>query len=161
MRLILLYIILAIALCSCKNKRKVISKKLDIKFKKEGKLWIMDKKDTLASFFIEIAKSNFERQKGLMNRKSLSPNNAMLFIFEKEENQSFWMKKTYIPLDLIFINKDNKIVNISKDNIPLSLDNISSKVPSQYVLEINGGLSNELNIKTGMSVLWKELEDEK
>jgi len=78
---------------------------------------------------------------------------GMLFIFENEEPRGFYMKNTHIPLDLIFLDAQNKIVSITKDAKPESLETIPSNVPAQYVLEINGGLSDQWNLAVGDSLI--------
>ena len=99
----------------------------------------------------EIADDNDERATGLMFREKLNENEGMLFVFESEGYQTFWMKNTLIPLDMIFIGNDFKIVDIKnakpcKEN-PCAL--YKSSKPSRYVLEVNSGFSARNNIKTG------------
>lgn len=96
-------------------------------------------------FILEIAEDNKAREKWLMNRESLATNKAMLFVFEEEKKHVFWMKNTLIPLDIIRINKDLKIVDIQTAQ-PCKEDICQNYVPSldsNYVLEINAGLSKE------------------
>jgi uncharacterized membrane protein (UPF0127 family) len=73
----------------------------------------------------------------------------MIFLFPAEAPQTFWMKNTPIPLDMIFIDHDRKIVGIVEQTTPFSLDPRSVGVPSQFVLEINGGLAKRYGIQTG------------
>ena len=100
---------------------------------------------------VEIADDNQERMNGLMFRKNLDENSGMLFVFDNEESQIFWMKDTLIPLDMIFIGKDLKIINIEhalpcgKEPCPL----YKSQAPSKYVLEVNSGFSAKNNLKAG------------
>jgi uncharacterized protein len=101
------------------------------------------------SFQVEIAASPEKREFGLMYRRDLPANHGMLFIFPAERVNSFWMKNTPIPLDMIFINRERKIVGIVHETVPFSLDGRSVSVPSQYVLEINGGLSRRYGFKAG------------
>ncbi len=103
-------------------------------------------------FFVEVAKTTAEREKGLMNRSHLDENKGMLFIFENEGLYSFWMKDTLIPLDMIWINSANQVVFIAKNVQPcksLICPSINSSARAGYVLEINGGLSDSLGIKVG------------
>jgi uncharacterized membrane protein (UPF0127 family) len=109
--------------------------------KKEGKLFFLDyqSKDTLSSIVIEIADTPDEINKGMMYRTQLEADQGMLFLFESEEYQSFWMKNTKISLDIIFINSNYQIVHIAKHTIPYSKDPIPSMKPARYVLEVNAG----------------------
>lgn len=106
---------------------------------------------------IEVAKTNEERSKGLSNRTSLGEKNGMIFVFEKGEKPSFWMKDTKIPLDILWI-KDNKVILINKDvqPEPNKMDYELKKYPApsgiDYVLEVNSGFSDKYNIKAGSTV---------
>ena len=106
-------------------------------------------------FEIEIRDDDKERAEGLMNRTELENDKGMLFIFEEENIYSFWMKNTLIPLDIIWINENLKIVWIAKNVSPCLEDPCPSYAPqkkAKYVLEINANLSNEYNFKTGDNV---------
>jgi len=103
-------------------------------------------------FEIEIAKTLLQKMKGLMFRKHLSPNSGMLFIFNSEGRRIFWMKFVKIPLDLIFLNSNKEIVYIEKNALPCRgawCKPIRPRVKAQYVLEINGNLSEKLGLKIG------------
>ena len=76
----------------------------------------------------------------------------MIFLFPAPSIQSFWMKNTPLPLDMIFIGSDRKIVGIVEQTVPFSLDSRSVPAASQFVLEINGGLSKRLGIRAGDAV---------
>lgn len=104
-------------------------------------------------FNLEIARDDKSRQIGLSNRKSLDLNKGMLFLFEKKGIYSFWMKRTLIPLDIIYIDND-KIVYIVKNAKPEkdvkgTLPIYTPTVQSDKVLEINGGLADKYNFKNG------------
>ena len=101
------------------------------------------------SFQVEIAGTPEKREVGLMYRRELPSDHGMLFIFPAERINSFWMKNTPIPLDMIFISRERKIVGIVHETVPFSLDGRSVSVPSQYVLEINGGISRRYGFKAG------------
>ncbi|MBT3181008.1 MAG: DUF192 domain-containing protein [Deltaproteobacteria bacterium] len=100
-------------------------------------------------FSVEIAESDVERAKGLMNRESLPINNGMWFIFPAMGDEQFWMKNTLIPLDIIFIDDNMKVVHIAENAKPESTELIGSPSSFQYVLEINGGLSEVKGIEVG------------
>lgn len=105
---------------------------------------------------IKLAKTNEEKQKGLSEIKSLPENEGMLFIFDKKDIYRFWMKNTFIPLDIIYIN-DEKIVKIF-ENVPPQGNNqgaiptYQSESDANYVLELNGGQSSKNGFKVGDSV---------
>jgi len=123
-------------------------------FKNEGELFILNpqRSDTVFSLFIEIADSPEKISQGVMFRNNIESNQGMLFIFNVESEQSFWMKNTKIPLDIIFINRNYKIVHIAKHTIPYSKDPIPSMKPAKYVLEVKAGLSDEYQIKEDFDV---------
>ncbi len=100
----------------------------------------------------EIADSWTKRILGLMHRKHLASDAGMLFIFEDEAPRSFWMKNTLIPLDMIFVADDLKIVHIAKMATPCKIDpcpRYNSGYPAKYVVEINGGLSGKMGLAAG------------
>jgi len=87
-----------------------------------------------------------------MFRKELAQNRGMLFIFEKEDIYPFWMKNTFIPLDIIWINADKEVVFLSKDNSPckeISCLSINPQRPAKYVLEVNAGAIDKIGLKLG------------
>lgn len=103
----------------------------------------------------EIADSPIEQTKGLMFRKNLADNSGMLFIFSQEGHYPFWMKNTKIPLDIIWISLDKKIVHV-EHSVPPCLESpclsYSSPKPAMYVLETNGGWTIKNDVKIGESV---------
>ena len=100
-------------------------------------------------FQVEVADSPGKREMGLMYRTELADDRGMIFLFPEESQQSFWMKNTPRSLDMIFIGRDHKIVGIVEQATPFSLDPRSVNGRSQFVLEINGGLSKRYGFKSG------------
>jgi uncharacterized membrane protein (UPF0127 family) len=100
-------------------------------------------------FSVEIADDNRERAKGLMFRRVMRDNEGMLFDFKQEQPATFWMRNTYISLDMLFIKADGTIESIARRATPLSEKTIPSKGPVRFVLEINGGLADRLGIAPG------------
>jgi len=101
---------------------------------------------------VEFAKTPEELQKGLMNRPSLPKNSGLLFIFPDETNRSFWMKDTLIPLDVIFISSTGRVNEITTLNPCPEIEicqSYDSKMPAQYVLEINAGQAEKWNMTEG------------
>ena len=104
-------------------------------------------------FKVELAKTDEERDRGLMFRKTLNSNKGMLFIYEKEEIYSFWMKNTLIPLDIIWINQNKEVVFISGNSQPCENNYpcpfINPYKNAKYVLEINGGIAEKFGLEIG------------
>ena len=118
----------------------------------EPKVAIATKSGREVVFQVEIADTPAKREMGLQYRRELASDHGMIFLFAAESPQTFWMKNTPIPLDMVFINREHKIVGVVEQAVPFSLDSRSVGVPSQFVLEINGGLAKKLGIETGDSV---------
>ena len=106
-------------------------------------------------FFVEVVDTPYERERGLMNRENLDSSEGMLFIFESSGNYPFWMKNTLIDLDIIWISESGKVVYIYDNAMPCETEPCPVINPvgnAKYVLEINGGLSSEMEIETGEDV---------
>jgi len=101
----------------------------------------------------EIASTPKARSQGLMNRKSLAPHHGMLFIFPKSEPHSFWMKNTLIPLDMLFVNDNLKIIHIVANAKPMTTTSRGTKQPSRFVLELPGGYCARHEIKVGHQLI--------
>ena len=128
-------------------------------FKKDGTLTFVDSLGNVkAKIDIQIADNDFDRELGLMFRKSMEENQGMLFIFPQETIQNFWMRNTFIPLDMIYINSKDEIVTIRNADKTLSDQTYSSTAPAQYVLEVNLGFANKFNIKVGDKMTWKRAQ---
>ena len=99
-------------------------------------------------YTFELARTDEERSRGLMFRKELSYNSGMLFMFDKKDFLRFYMKNTFIPLDIAFMDRDFTILDIQKME---SLDEtiIISKYKSQYALEVNRGFFDRAGLKEG------------
>lgn len=101
------------------------------------------------AFSVELATTEAEREKGLMYRKSLPEGQGMLFDFQRDQEVGFWMKNTYIPLDMIFIRSDGRIWRIAENTEPLSERIVPSNGPVRAVLEVIGGTARKLGIAPG------------
>ncbi|MBB3947549.1 hypothetical protein GGQ73_003517 [Rhizobium skierniewicense] len=108
-------------------------------------------------FTVELATTDGQRQQGLMYRKTMAPTNGMLFDFGKDRDVTMWMRNTLIPLDMLFISKEGKIEHIHPNAVPHSEAIISSNGAVRYVLELNGGAAEKLDIKRGDTVLSKQI----
>ena len=100
-------------------------------------------------FQVEIARDEASRARGLMDRRFMPANHGMLFEFEREAPEAFWMKDTYIPLDMIFISRAGVVTNIAANAEPLSERAIPSGPPCMAVLELNGGAAARIGLKVG------------
>ena len=96
----------------------------------------------------ELARTDEEKRTGLMFRKQLGENSGMVFVYEREERGAMWMKNTYVPLSVAFIDRDGRILNI-EDMQPLTLDSHESAGPAKYALEVNQGWFARRGIKPG------------
>jgi uncharacterized membrane protein (UPF0127 family) len=119
---------------------------------------VVDTGQRQLNFRVELARTEAEREQGLMYRQKLDADAGMLFLFERAFPQTFWMKNTLIPLDMIFIATDRKIVGIVANAEPLTLTTRGVSTPSQFVLEIGGGLSAKLGIREGQHVLFRGVD---
>ena len=104
------------------------------------------------AFQIEIANSDATRERGLMDRRYMAADHGMLFEFDREAPVAFWMKNTYIPLDMIFIAPSGVVTHIVADAEPLSERVIPSGGPCVAVLELNGGTAASIGLKVGDKV---------
>ncbi len=136
---------------SCKEDTKKVIKTEPVTFTKEGTLTIFktETDSILVSLDIEIAESDYEYETGLMYRKSMEEKQGMLFIFPNIRRHNFHMKNTEFPLDIIFIDENLKIASFQKNAKPFNESSLPSKVPIQYVLEINAGLSEKWQLGIG------------
>lgn len=98
---------------------------------------------------VELAITEAEQARGLMYRKELPKGHGMLFLFAQEAIHAFWMKNTYLPLDMIHFNSQGLVVGVVKDALPLTLTSRKINTPSKYVLEVNAGFATELGIVPG------------
>lgn len=102
---------------------------------------------------VEIADTESKRRKGLMYRRNLGINEGMIFVFPDESPRSFWMKNTYIPLDIVFIDSDGNVLNIEEaypqpDTPDNKLDRYRSIGDAKYVLELNSSFSEKYDLNT-------------
>ena len=105
-------------------------------------------------FRVELAVTPQQQAQGLMFRTAMGPDEGMLFPYEQPRVLSFWMKNTVIPLDLVFIDEEHRIINIAENATPYSEASILSDAPGVAVLELNGGRTRELGIVGGNKVDW-------
>lgn len=152
----LLFTILPSGSTAPKSTKRPKPTRVEPPFTKEGELAILDStgQDTLFQLDIELAESSAEIQYGMMYRKSMDRNTGMLFLMGQERPQSFYMKNTYVSLDIIYINDALEIVSIQRNAEPLNERSLPSEGAASLVLEVTGGLSDELGIGKGNKIRW-------
>lgn len=141
---------------ACKDEKKSV-KQTEVTFTKEADLTIFKiaTDSTEIKLDIEIADTDYDIQTGLMYRSSMETNQGMLFVFDDVIERYFYMKNTQIPLDIIYIDANQKIVSFQKNANPYDETSLPSIVPAQYVLEVNAGLVDTWSINEGDSISYK------
>lgn len=152
--LVLLPLILTLAACNNERPPASPAASATVPFEKEGTLAFVRDGEAYLTIDIEIADDDSSRTRGLMQRQSLPENSGMLFIFPREEMQSFWMANTQMALDIIFADADSQIVNIEKYTRPLSPQSVQSAAPAQYVVEVPAGFADTHGIAASDRIRW-------
>ena len=165
MRLAVFCCLLATLIVACEQERAPLDPETDlatetpdIPFRQDGTLDFILDGEPVVSIAIEIADTDSARARGLMQRTSLPDRSGMLFVFEREEPQGFWMANTPLSLDLAFVNADSQIVHVAKYTRPLSDDLIPSEAPALYVVEVPAGFADTYGISEDMTVQWKRTD---
>lgn len=109
-------------------------------------------------FTIEIARTPQEQGLGLMHRRELAPDFAMLFPFAQAREASFWMRDTYVSLDMVFIAEDGVVHRIERGTEPLSLRSVHSRGPVIAVLEFVAGTADRIGLEPGDTVIHPDLQ---
>ncbi len=107
------------------------------------------------NFNVELAETPAQMEHGLMFRRELAPDAGMLFDFKEPTMATMWMRNTLIPLDMLFVDEQGRIVNIRERAVPQSDAIIAAAAPVRVVIELNGGTASRLGIKPGDRVLFK------
>jgi len=123
------------------------------------RLEIVTRDGKVHRFQVELARTPEEQARGLMFREKLNTDSGMLFLYDVPVLASFWMKNTLIPLDMIFIGADGRIVNIHANARPHDLTPKVAEKPVSAVLEIGGGLAERLGIGAGDRVRHPHFDD--
>ena len=108
----------------------------------------------LHSFRVELARSDAEQEKGLMFRTAMGADEGMIFPMDPPRRAAFWMRNTVIPLDIVFIGSDHRILNIAANAVPYDERPLPSAGAAAGVLELNGGRAAQLGIGAGDKVDW-------
>ena len=109
----------------------------------------IDTRSGAHGFDVEVMRSRPELEKGLMFRKTMAADHGMLFDFGQSQGVSMWMKNTYLPLDMVFIDARGTVINVAHDAVPMSEKIIPSGGQVLGVLEINAGVADKIGLKTG------------
>ena len=133
---------------------------VNIPFRTDGTLTLARDGEIYQTLDIEIAETDSARTRGLMQRDGLPQDSGMLFIFDTEEPQGFWMANTRIALDLIFIKTDGTVQSVSKYIQPMRTETVPSVGEAQYVLEVEAGYTDSIGLIEGDTVEWERLEAE-
>ena len=113
--------------------------------------------EAVHSFEIEIATNDEQRARGLMFRNEMAADAGMLFLYRRDRVLTMWMANTYLPLDMLFVGSDGRIVHIAENTIPLSRTTISSRKRARAVLELNAGTARRLGINAGDRIVYDGL----
>jgi uncharacterized protein len=105
-------------------------------------------------FTVELAETPAQMEQGLMFRRILAPDSGMLFDFKQPTMATMWMHNTLIPLDMLFVDQQGRIVNVAQRAVPESDATIAAAAPVRAVIELNGGTAERLGIKPGDRVLY-------
>ena len=105
-------------------------------------------------FKIEVAETPEQMEQGLMFRTSLAPDSGMLFVYPQPTVATMWMRNTLIPLDMLFVDAQGRIVNIHQRAVPQSDNVIPAAAPVRAVIELNGGTAARLGIEPGDQVIY-------
>ena len=119
-----------------------VSKLLQVQF-------VMSDGRTSPLLYLETANTPPLRAQGLMYRRELPENGGMIFLFPDESERSFWMKNTYVPLDMIHVDRELKVVGILENRPVLSEEGKGVGKPAMYVIEVRGGASKQWGLQTG------------
>ncbi len=106
-------------------------------------------------FTVEVAATPEQQQIGMMYRRTMAADHGMLFPFATPRVLTFWMENTWLPLDLVFIGADGRVVSVAADAKPMSRDPITSSGPALTVLELNGGAAARIGVRPGDKVSFK------
>jgi uncharacterized membrane protein (UPF0127 family) len=109
----------------------------------------------LSEIAVEIADRDESRTQGLMGRTMLQEDRGMLFLFDDSEPRSFWMANTPLPLDIIFVGPDYRIVKIHRSTSPFSEESLESGAAARYVVEVNGGYCARHGVSEGDRIEWR------
>lgn len=135
----------------CEAKRCAVPPAMTGKAQSHTPLVVFEPEDgsSRTRFYVELVEQPWEQRRGLMYRSNMAPSWGMLFLYDTTQNHRFWMKNTYIPLDLIFLGEDGRVRGIVRGARPLDLKGLAIGRPSRDVLELSAGAAKRHGIKAG------------
>jgi uncharacterized protein len=144
-------------MCACEKEKLSATSSMsvdslnEVKFHREGELAFISRESRkkIKTIDIEIADTPKELEAGLMYRRKMADTEGMLFVFDKAKARLFWMKNTYIPLDMIFVDAHMKILQIEKNTTPMSEERIPTHKNTLYTVEVNAGFCDRYGINVG------------
>jgi hypothetical protein len=159
-RSLLLIVGIACFVAGCQDEPEPVAMRT-IPFEPEGVLeFVAPDGRVIRQIAIEIADTDSARARGMMDRRSLTTRQGMLFTFPDAAPRSFWMANTPVPLDIIFVDADSQVVNIAERTTPLSRERVESTGPAQYVVEVRAGFSDRFGLTDSTRIRWQRLPEE-
>ena len=157
---LLLLLIAPVLFAACESEDDNLPTiRTDIPFRQDGTLaFVGPEGDSIMTIAIEIAEGDSARQRGLMQRRGLPAQGGMLFLDDQPREQSFWMRNTPLPLDILFVGADSQVINIAKRTRPYSDSALVSAAPAQYVLEVRAGFTDRHGITDSTRLVWQRRE---
>ena len=131
-----------------------LSAQQDVEFERDT-LSIVARRGDVFEFNVELAETSEQKSRGLMFRREMADNEGMLFLHRRDRVRTMWMANTFLPLDMLFIERDGTIARIEENTIPQSRDVISSRKRVRAVLELNAGTARNLGISAGDKVVYE------
>jgi uncharacterized membrane protein (UPF0127 family) len=131
-----------------------LSAQQDVEFERDT-LSIVARRGDVFEFNVELAETSEQKSRGLMFRREMADNEGMLFLHRRDRVLTMWMANTFLPLDMLFIERDGTIARIEENTIPQSRDVISSRKRVRAVLELNAGTARNLGISAGDKVVYE------
>jgi uncharacterized membrane protein (UPF0127 family) len=107
---------------------------------------------------VEVAEDDPQRAYGLMFKKQMGDDEGMIFLFDETREHIFWMKNTFIPLDMVFIGDDRRVEGVYENAEPFSLQRMTVQKPSRYVLEVNAGWCRQHGVGAGAQLRFDGVE---